>query len=558
MKLLWTFCCLWALMLLSGCEPQPIPSYTPQITGSIVSREAIVETPLTNGSQALFNATGGTTISNQVFTLNNGVWQDETGKEVSINPDSETTLTAIYPAYSGKTLVIDNPYHDGTLQDVLIAQNTFSGTTDIQLKFHHLFSQLNVHVHSSKASSIKAVELTAPKVTKIDPLNVTFTCQDTFATQKPKDDSNVYSFIVPSIVDCPLTLTFIQDAEEEVIHSIVPLTHNFEAGHKYECHVNRPGIRNAKDLIEFSKFINKPDKEEEEFHTKFGEQIGEEVVYRLLDDIVLTEEDCRQLQPIGMNSAFEYTFDGEGHTISNYILPDATDTGLFGTIGANGIVKRLNVTNAKFASSPTISKNVGVIATYNEGTITECSVTDSNIAAIKGGFPGLICSITYGKIINCYTKNNTITSNDQSYAGGIACSGYGYIMNCYTQENTYITIGASYGGGIMGTHGTKRTYIRNCYVYHNQKTIGNWGAAIGVLQNDATINSFYYDQGSLYKKKASKNIKDPSTDSNVGKYDSDFLFEGTHICDLLNQWIGEKEGYTHWKTDATLPAVFDK
>ena len=256
MKLLWTFCCLWALMLLSGCEPQPIPSYTPQITGSIVSREAIAESPLTDGSKALFNATGGTTMSNQVFTLNNGIWQDEAGKEVSINPDSETTLTAIYPAYSGETLVIDNPYHDGTLQDVLIAQNTFSGTTDIQLKFHHLFSQLNVHVHSSKASSIEAVKLTAPKVTKIDPLNGTFTHEGTFTTQKTKDDSNVYSFIIPSIDDCSLTLTFIKDSEEEEV--IYPLTHNFEAGHKYECHVDRPGIRNAADLIAFSKFINDP------------------------------------------------------------------------------------------------------------------------------------------------------------------------------------------------------------------------------------------------------------------------------------------------------------
>lgn len=532
MKLLWTFCCLWALMLLSGCEPQPIPSYTPQITGSIVSREAIAESPLTDGDQALFNATGGTTISNQVFTLNNGVWQDEAGSEVSINPDSETTLTAIYPAYSGETLVIDNPYKDGTLQDVLIAQNTFSGTTDIQLKFHHLFSQLNVHVHSSIASSIEAVDLTAPKVTKIDPLNGTFTHEGTFTTQKTKDDSNVYSFIVPSIVDCPLTLTFIKDSEEEEV--IYPLTHNFEAGHKYECHVNRPGIRNAKDLIAFSKFINDPNKEEEEFHTKFGEQIGEEVVYRLLDDIVLTEEDCKQLQPIGMNSAFEYTFDGEGHTISNYILPDATDTGLFGTIGANGIVKRLNVTNAKFASSPTKSKYVGVIASHNEGTITECSVTYSHIKAKDDSYPGLICSMTYGKIINCYTQNDTITLKGSSNAGGIAGSGYGHIINCYTRRNTYTTVSGSYVGGIMGTSSGSKINIQNCYVYHNKTDITRWGAAIGALQKNVTINSFYRNKGDLYGVKvSSSNYKT----SEIGVYDSDYQYNSTHICDLLNKWI---------------------
>ena len=551
MKLLWTFCCLWALMLLSGCEPQPIPSYTPQITGSIVSREAIAESPLTDGSQALFNATGGTTISNQVFTLNNGVWQDEAGSEVSINPDSETTLTAIYPAYSGETLVIDNPYHDGTLQDVLIAQNTFSGTTDIQLKFHHLFSQLNVHVHSSKASSIEAIELTAPKVTKIDPLNGTFTHEGTFTTQKTKDDSNVYSFIVPSIEDCSLTLTFIQDAEEEVIHSIVPLSHSFEAGHKYECHVNRPGIRNAKDLIAFSKFINDPSNKGK-IHAEFGEQIGEEVVYRLLDDIVLTEEDCKKLAPIGdhPSTPFYNTFDGQGHMISNLILPDENATlqysGLFGHIENPGIVKNLHITHATSIKSPTC-KYVGVIAAHNGGIIDNCSVQNSRINSFSGFYIGLICATATGKIINCYTKNDTIDVSPDSRAGAIAGNSSGYITNCYTYKNIFNMSTRSYAGCILGT--SDKAKIENCYVHHS-KTLDKWGAAIGYSFN-ATIKNFYYNRGTLA---SNTNYKD----SNVGKYDSDFLFEGTHICDLLNQWIGEKEGYTHWKTDATLPAVFDK
>ena len=105
----------------------------------------------------------------------------------------------------------------------------------------------------------------------------------------------------------------------------------------------------------------------------------------------------------------------------------------------------------------------------------------------------------------------------------------------------------SYAGCILGT--SEKARIENCYVYHS-KTLDKWGAAIGYSFN-ATIKNFYYNRGTLA---SNTNYKD----SNVGKYDSDFLFEGTHICDLLNQWIGEKEGYTHWKTDATLPAVFDK
>ena len=556
MKLLWTFCCLWALMLLSGCEPQPIPSYTPQITGSIVSREAIAESPLTNGSQALFNATGGTTISNQVFTLNNGVLQDEDGKEVSINPDSETTLTAIYPAYSGETLVIDNPYHDGTLQDVLIAQNAFSGTTDIQLKFHHLFSQLNVHVHSSIASSIEAVDLTAPKVTKIDPLNGTFTHEGTFTTQKTKDDSNVYSFIVPSIVDCPLTLTFIKDSEEEEV--IYPLTHNFEAGHKYECHVNRPGIRNAKDLIAFAELINNPSYSGDRTLDEFRTINGTDTIYNLLADINLTTSQSKKLYPIGgynNKRPFTQIFDGNGHTISGLVLKASSGyTGLFGKITSTAIVKNLTLTNC---SSPTFTqstqKGTGILVGLNEGTISNCHVNNSSITTENenSNDVGAIAGLNSNKIINSSVTGTKLTS-EKSKLGAI--TGYlygGEIINCYSYNNT--TSGSSsYRGGISGyaTDGT----ITNCYVYSNNKIEGQM---TGEAKN-TIINYSYYGQNSppIIGEDNGNNTK-----SNNKRFDATFHTTSapiTHICDLLNQWIGEKEGYTHWKTDATLPAVFDK
>ena len=555
MKLLWTFCCLWALMLLSGCEPQPIPSYTPQITGSIVSREAIAESPLTNGSQALFNATGGTTISNQVFTLNNGVWQDKTGKEVSINPDSETTLTAIYPAYSGDTLVIYNPYHNGTLQDVLIAQNTFSGTTDIQLKFHHLFSQLNVHVHSSKASSIKAVDLTAPKVTKIDPFNGTFNHEGTHTTQNRKDDSNVYSFIIPSIDDCPLTLTFIKDSEEEEV--IYPLTHNFEAGHKYECHVNRPGIRNAKDLIAFAELINNPSYSGDRTLDEFRTINGTDTIYNLLADINLTTSQSKKLYPIGgynNKRPFTQIFDGNGHTISGLVLKAYNGyTGLFGKITSTAIVRNLTLSDC---SSPTSATHCSILVGLNQGTIYNCHVINSSIKVDKeinntGDNIGGIIGVNSGIITNSSVTSLNFSAHKGTLGAMVGNLYGGEIINCYSYDNT--TSGSSsYRGGISGY--ASDGIITNCYVYSNYSIEGQM---IGEAERTIIENCYYGQSSPPLIDEDNNNC----TKSNNKRFDATFHTTSapiTHICDLLNQWIGEKEGYTHWKTDATLPAVFDK
>lgn len=548
MKNFWTFFCILEVIFLSGCESQPFPSYTPQITGDIVSRDIIAESLLKNGSQVLFNATGGTTINNQVFTLNEGVWKNEEGGSISINTSAETTLAAIYPAYSGEELITHNPYAADTLQDILIAQRTFTGTTDIQLQFQHLFSLLNVHVHSSIASSVDAVELTCPKVTGIDPHDGTFTHESTHTIRQVKDNSKVYSFIVPSISDCPLTLTFTLNTEETRTHTF---THTFERGHKYECHVNRPGIRNAADLIEFYTLISCPyNYKGTKTLDDFGEKKEDKTTYRLLADIALTENQSNKLNSIGNNQyPFDDIFDGGGHTISNLkIRAYDGHAGLFGFISENGYVKNLRLDNC-YSQTITSSSGsgAGILAGICQGTIDNCRVSNSSISNEDDSTTGAIAGLTSGKIINCSVENTTIIATENALG---SITGYlygGEILNCYASHNTIEnkTKCQNARGGIAG--GSTNGDIQNCFVYNNSydSRKNKKGQFIGTASNTILKNCYYDMSKSTF---ALIKEKTKCTTSPNYKYDSGFHYGGIHISKLLNQWIGEQSIYRRWAT----------
>ena len=543
---------IFICILFGSCNSQPIPSDISPTIGEIFSRDAAIATSIENGSQALFNAQGGVFIENKVFTFNQGVWKNGEESIYIDHPDEETTLTALYPAYSGETLITHNPYDNDTLTDVLIAQSTFTDETDIQLEFRHLFSKLTVHIHSSIASTIDAVTITVPQINQIAPISGEFTTDGEHSTHFIDENStgiNSCSCIVPALENCALTLTFTFKNGEEKSHY---LTHSFVSGHIYECHVNRPpGIRNAADLIAFAELINKEHTGNRKL-SEFGEEIEGKMVYRLLNDLILTEEDCQRLSPIGNHAStpFNNTFDGEGHTISNLILPEehmfSKYSGLFGHITSNGIVQNFKIDYASTISdSDCTCKYIGVIASSNDGTINNCSVTNSTINHKKNGEGiGLICGISNGTIINCYTKDNNIYLANPSYAGGISGSSDAMIINCYSFNNEfYPNESRSYIGSIIGkTSNDKKTFnIRNCYIYHNQNT-SYWYAAIGYTQN-ASIRSFYYNMGELNGGELGTRLQ------NVEKYNQNFKFNGTHISDLLNNWIdttGKESAYAKY------------
>ena len=566
MKPLRLFFYIFWISLLMGCVSEAIVPNTTPIIGNISTRgNSYSENSLPVGSTALFNASGEIIIQNQLFTFDGNYWKGEedipwTGTCTSTN------LTALHPGKNGEYLITEQPYVNNELIDVLIAQATITNESKIDLDFKHLFSMLTIHIQSPLKDAVTEISLTAPKVTKVN-ANGSLEISGTHTTTPTINTEGNYTFIIPYLEDCALTLTFTLNDQDTPIS--YPLTHTFLSGYKYECNVTdkkKPGIYSAEDLIEFSRIYNQGGN-----LSKFGEkQDNEKMTFYLLTDIDFSDINSYDLLPIGNNTTFTDIFDGQGHSIKNLIIPDKKTninveteySGLFGFIGREGIVKNLNIINASTVNDQTC-KRVGGIASRNEGIIQDCSVQNSILKSASGGYVGGICAILVSGsyIINCKSINNTITASSESQVGGIIGGHCGKILNCYTYDNSLIVNSGSYTGGIVGSVSTTETLeIANCYV-KNLRVNENQGAIIGTSQkNNFIFDNIFYNGGNIIANKK-------TTYENVQQYQN-FSVDNKHISILLNEWI-ENTGKTKYQeltfknwtisTEFTPnPAIFDE
>jgi hypothetical protein len=535
MKPLRLFFYIFWISLLMGCVSEAIVPNTTPIIGNISTRgNSYSGNSLPVGSTALFNTSGDIIIQNQIFTFDGNYWKGEedipwTGTCTSTN------LTALHPGKNGEYLITEQPYVNNELIDVLIAQATITNESKIDLDFKHLFSMLTIHIQSPLKDAVTEISLTAPKVTKVN-ANGSLEISGTHTTTPTINTEGNYTFIIPYLEDCALTLTFTLNDQDTPIS--YPLTHTFLSGYKYECNVTdkkKPGIYSAEDLIEFSRIYNQGGN-----LSKYGEkQDNEKMIFYLLADIDFSDINSYDLLPIGNTTTFTDIFDGQGHSIKNLIIPDKKTnfnveteySGLFGFIGREGIVKNLNIINASTVNDQTC-KRVGGIASRNEGIIQDCSVQNSILKSASGGYVGGICAILVSGsyIINCKSINNTITASSESQVGGIIGGHCGKILNCYTYDNSLIVNSGSYTGGIVGSVSTTETLeIANCYV-KNLRVNENQGAIIGTSQKKQFIfDNVFYNGGNIIANKE-------TTYENVQKYQN-FSVDNKHISILLNEWI---------------------
>ena len=543
-----------------GCDSQPIPSPSNSSIGNIQTRGIITASSLPTGSKALFNASGGIALTNAVFSFDGTQWESS-GEPLTLDSSKETSLTAIYPAKNDETtLITQNPYVENALEDVLIAQHTSTGQTNIELEFKHLFAMLTINVASSVNASLTEIAIEAPKVTSINGANGTFSTSGTHTTTLSRNNDGIYSFIVPPVNDCPLSIIF-NSGEEQLSHT---LTHNFESGYKYECNAvgtdTRPGIKTAEELIAFSKFIN-GDLPKEEW-SRFGYIEGEDTIYSLLNDITMLDKDNALFSPIGNNfqHPFSAIFDGGNHKITGLNTSAFYGVaGLFGRITPTGIIKKLHLENSTASITNSTASGIGILAGICYGTIDNCSVTNCSIN-INGTYPtgGLVGHLRAGGyIINSYAKNSNIKST--GYVGGLAGQTKdAHIINCYITSSSILNNGSTYSGGIAGY--ADKSNIINCYKYNIAlNDSGERGQIIGYARN-TTIDYIFYD------KQSPGFIKDTDNTNTTGyykRYDtSSFktIVGELYVYSLLNQWINEQTTYPHtfniWEESQTLPATF--
>ncbi|GAG96708.1 unnamed protein product, partial [marine sediment metagenome] len=129
------------------------------------------------------------------------------------------------------------------------------------------------------------------------------------------------------------------------------------------------------------------------------------------------------------NKPFTSVFDGNGHTIANFIYDsnDRNHIGLFGHVeGENAEIKDLGL-------------------------------LDPNVDAGTGSYVGSLAGrLSAGKITNCYVQGGSISGN--VYVGGlVGRNSYGIITNCYA------TSSVSGDRNIGGLVGQNLGSINNCY-----------------------------------------------------------------------------------------------
>lgn len=190
----------------------------------------------------------------------------------------------------------------------------------------------------------------------------------------------------------------------------------------------------------------------------------------LAADITLTG--TNNWMPVGnVNSQYNGTFDGAGHTISGLNIDSSTglrNVGLIGFLEPSGTVKNLIIMNASIQTLNTGYNVVGGIVGNNWGTIQGC------------GFSGTISA----------NGGDEVTAT--CIAGGIAGSTLGqdlispHITACWSTA-TVKTLGngVKHAGGISG-YVANASVLTACYYTNADKGVGSSPDNTTLVDNDVT------------------------------------------------------------------------
>lgn len=157
----------------------------------------------------------------------------------------------------------------------------------------------------------------------------------------------------------------------------------------------------------------------------------------------------KKYEAIGGDTGYQGTFDGRGHAIIGLTAggSDATNIGVFSTVGEQGVVKNLSVLAGKFTGKD----NVGAIAGVNKGTISDINTYGNTITSDvhAGGLVG-----TNEKIIKDSTSvSNVIANSKTAMAGGIAGSNEAGAVIDNSESNSAVEGSVATSSGLGGVAG---------------------------------------------------------------------------------------------------------
>lgn len=210
-------------------------------------------------------------------------------------------------------------------------------------------------------------------------------------------------------------------------------------------------------------------------------------------DIALScnkDDKTTHFKPIGINSSFEGTFDGNGHKISNLYVERAGKAGLFASVyGAS--IKNLTVEGTVVGSSydGTDPTGVGGIVGYSFSQIViENCVSNVNVSSSCKNTGGICGNVNDADSVirNCINIGNIESNSDKT--GGISgnpdivynCANFGAVSGksnvagiagytekdvslCYNAGAIYASDGAASAAAIANVAGTNTDFYHYCY-----------------------------------------------------------------------------------------------
>lgn len=157
----------------------------------------------------------------------------------------------------------------------------------------------------------------------------------------------------------------------------------------------------------------------------------------------------KNYEAIGGDTGYQGTFDGRGHAIIGLTAggSDATNTGVFSTVGEQGAVKNLSVLAGNFTGK----ENVGAVAGVNKGTISDINTYGNTVTS--DGHAGGLVGTNEKTISNSTSVSNVIANSKEAMAGGIAGINTKGAVIDNSESNSAVagSVATSFGlGGVAG------------------------------------------------------------------------------------------------------------
>lgn len=519
------------------------------------SRAATISQIPENG-QIKFYSKGGITADGDILTLENGQWTGLKNDKWDTN-GNDASIAAYYPVINN---IADLYLESGELQDIVWCNTTAILGKNVNLTFRHMFAKLVINIESELNDTVKDVKVKIPsKISDIDFYTggLSFLEGGNADITLTKNTEGKYEIFIPASNDCNISLEITCNKGKKYNSSINNKVYN--SGYEYICNVRfNPGIYTTTDFIAFTHLING----ETEYNGKtlkdfYVMQDGKRV-FNLYNDLSFTEEESSNILQIGTSEKeFDYTFNGNNHTLNNIrINDDGTNNnycGIFRNVGTNAIIKNLIINNACLNNITGKYKYGSLFIGYNKGLIDNCHINNGNMYLYDNKRYGAFNATNEGIIANCSISNIHL-SYLYGYLGTFVYQNSYTIVNCLINNNIDQKANGS-NSSIICVNNNARLY--NIFV--NGYTNGYYGIC--------HTNKGHYDNCIIPNEYANKYIYENSQNSDLIKkveFYKNIEEDKQAIADSLNQWIDNigptrlpTLTFRRWTTDPTQKVIFE-